>query len=178
MREVSDRGAALLVVTGVTAVLAPLAALMLTAALASYEARSYRADLAQARALADSVVRQVVVALGDGRLPRPTAARPVQVRNGVLEASGTAVQVAVFPTPPWSGWPPTEGAAAMPEASVLGLGAFARLSRVVGPRGETRAHGDPPGDLIDVDVTVWFRRARVQHRARLAVVAGEARRLD
>ena len=67
----ADRGAALLLVTGATAVLAMLTALMLAAALASYEARSYRADLAQARALADAVVLQATAALGDGELPWP-----------------------------------------------------------------------------------------------------------
>ncbi len=178
VRDPSDSGAALLVVTGVTAALAMLAALMLAAALASYEARSYRADLVQARALADAVVHQVVVALSNGQLPRPTVSRPVRVRNGVLEASGAAVPVAAFPTPAWGGWPPAVGSASLPGAAVLGLGASATLSRVVGPEGEPRAHGEPPGELIDVDVAAWFRRASVQHRARLAVTGQAARRLD
>lgn len=65
-----------------------------------------------------------------------------------------------------------------PGALVLGLGASATLSRVVGPRGDLRTVGDPAVHLIDVDVVTWFRRACVEHRARLKVTAGAAGRID
>ena len=132
MSSAADRGAALLMVTGATAVLATLAALMLAAALASYEARSYRADLVQARAMADAVVLQAVVALGNGELPWPTPTRRVSVRNGILEASRSAVSVAVFPTPSATGWPRSLPSASGPGAPVLGLGASALFHALSG----------------------------------------------
>ena len=178
MNCAADRGAALLLVTGATAVLATLTGLMLAAALASYEARSYRADLVQARALADAVVLQAVVTLADGDLPWPTPSRPVRVRNGVLEASRSTVPVAVFPKPPWADWPPTVPSASVPGGPLLGLGAAATLSRVIGPGGDLRTIGDPATYLVDVDVVVWFRRARVEHRARLWIAVGAAGRID
>ncbi len=178
MSRFADGGAALLLVIGATSVLAMLSGLMLVAALASYEARSYRADLVQARALADAVVLQAMVALGDGSLPWPTPSRPVSVRNGVLEASRSAVPVAVFPTPPWTDWPPAVHSASLPGASVLGLGATATLSRVVGPGGDLRTVGDPAAHLVELDVVAWFRRARVEHRARLWIAVGAAGRID
>jgi len=174
----ADRGAALLLVTGATAVLAMLTALMLAAALASYEARSYRADLAQARALADAVVLQATAALGDGELPWPAAARPVRVRNGFLETPRSAVRVAVFPTPPGAAWPPSTPAPPDPGTPDLGVGATVSVSRVVGPRGDLRSVGDPAGPLIHVEVVTWFRRARVEHYARLRLAAGAADRID
>ena len=165
-------------VTGATAALATLTALLLAAALASYEARSYRADLVQARAMADAVVLQTVVALSNGELPWPTSTQPVRVRNGVLEASRSAVPVTVFPTLPATGWPPVVQLASGPGASALGLGASATLSRVVGPRGDPRSVGDPAAQLVDVDIAAWFRRARAEHRVRLWITVGGAGRVD
>ena len=101
------------------------------------------------------------------RVPWPTPSRPVSVRNGVLEASRSAVPVAVFLTPPWTYWPPWVHSASLPGASVLGLGATATLSRVVGSGGNLRTVGDPAAHLVDIDVIAWFRRARRTSRPAL-----------
>ncbi len=175
-----ERGAALLVVIASTSALSVLASLLLLASLAAYQAGGYRSDSAQARLLAAAVSSQAERALAVGQLV-PRQDRDLEVVNGVLVGSGGAeVPVGVFPRPD-DRWPPVIADPPVTPDAQLGVGCRVWVAAVLGPRGDWRGRSLARRDnrLVDVRIEVWFRRARIETRARFVLWDdGSIERLD
>lgn len=171
-----DSGLAVLIVIAVTAALATLVTITALGAAASAASAAYRAQAEQANGLAESTIQQAMAALGSGALGIPAVGAPRRLLNGVDVATGVALPVGVVASPVAS-WP---GVVDAPRAGGgIGRGTSVLIARVQGPDGEGRGlrGGDDPDVLLDVEVEVWFRNARIWARARLVATATGVRRL-
>lgn len=171
-----DSGVVVLIVIAVTAALAVLVTITTLGAASSAASAAYRAQAEQADWLAESTILQAVAALGSGALRLPTVGASLRLLNGVDVATGVAVPVGVVAAPVAS-WPQVVDTPLT--ASGSGRGTSVLVTRVVGPDGEGRglSGGADAGVLLDVEVEVWFRNARVSVRARLLASSSGIRRL-
>jgi len=171
-----DAGLAVLIVIAVTAALAALVTITSLGAAAGAAAASYRAQSEQASWLAASAISQTVAALRSGVLAVPAVGAPRRLVNGVDLVTGAAMSVGVTPAPVAS-WPQVVDILLAGEGH--GRGAVVLIARVLGPDGEGRGltGGADPEVLLDVEVDVWFRHARVAANARLLITATDVRRL-
>jgi len=172
-----DAGLAVLIVIAVTAALAAMVTITALGAAASAASAAYRAQAEQAKWLAESTIQQAVAALGSGALAVPAVGAPRRLLNGVDVATGVATPVGVVAAPVAS-WPPVVDEPLA--GGDGGRGAAVLIVRVVGPDGDGRglSGGADPDILLDVEVEIWFRNARVSARARLLVTSSGIRRLQ
>ncbi|NKB87441.1 MAG: hypothetical protein GKS06_04395 [Acidobacteria bacterium] len=160
----------MLVVIGVTAVLAAIVAGATLAAAAAEGAAGHRAQQRQAETFARGALLQLGEALEEGYVAVPGIGATVRLVNG---AGSSTVGGPGFVPAPVGAWPPLGSEFNLDGGS---RGVVVEIERVTGPDGAGRGPGGEGDDrvLLIVRADAWFRTARVERTARFAVGAGEA----